>query len=576
MMPRTALRSILLVAALFSAAPALPAAVSVAQSTPHALTLQLTEADPAQLYRITYQDPEHRFIWENLSPTDSGLVVLADDRHLLPEYRLQCESRTSRVDPVIFNELLKAPIVGRRRLPFGVPVSTFGGPGYLVPGPSDLKRDDFGNFWLYLDHPPHALLKYGPAFQYRFALLTPDRVIAHDLDADGDLYLLHPGNWVSKHGPLGEPLGAWEFATGRAPGEFMTASGLAIDRRGEFIYIADETLGRVQRFGLDLSLQPFPHTAWGWIGREDLGYTRAGQYDPETGYYLLDRPRQLRLDNAGHLYVSSEHYLSKFDLATGRQLPFGRNPVLGWGGTFTDSAFSQSAALDGHWQRQWLAGIDASGNLYVADRENEFLVNPRIQVFQPDGVLLTTYDLEDDLRDQSGQRVYVTAVAGLACGDRNLWIVDAAGRIYESPAATGLRPGGRLYLGPGAAGRQFDLTQVDIARLTVEAQAGRLRHHSEGLVLSLPAGERGLDNCERGGRPLLDDGQRSMWIPTRLGEPFRVTLFDAQGREIPAAGYIVELEETPGLFGTHYDYFRVTNRSGAAWQSVRFVAETIE
>ncbi|MBE9566188.1 MAG: hypothetical protein IMF16_05530, partial [Proteobacteria bacterium] len=260
----------------------------------------------------------------------------------------------------------------------------------------------------------------------------------------------------------------------------------------------------------------------------------------------------------------------------GRQLPFGRNPVLGWGGTFTDSAFSQSAALDGHWQRQWLAGIDASGNLYIADRENEFLVNPRIQVFQPDGVLLITYDLEDDLRDQSGQRVYVTAVAGLACGDRNLWIVDAAGRIYESPAATGLRPGGRLYLGPGAAGRQFDLTQVDIARLTVEAQAGRLRHHSEGLVLSLPAGERGLDNCERGGRPLLDDGQRSMWIPTRLGEPFRVTLFDAQGQEIPAAGYIVELEETPGLFGTHYDYFRVTNRSGAAWQSVRFVAETIE
>ena len=117
---------------------------------------------------------------------------------------------------------------------------------------------------------------------------------------------------------------------------------MAVSRSRE--YLADETLGRVQRFDLDLRLRPFPQTAWGWIGREDLAYTRAGEYDRELMYYQLDRPRQLALDGRGNLLVSCEHWIGRFDLATGRQMPFGANPVLGWGGTFTDSPFSASAA----------------------------------------------------------------------------------------------------------------------------------------------------------------------------------------------------------------------------------------
>jgi len=577
-MSRPALRgAVMLVGAALWCGAAWSAGLTVVKRSPSALMVRLTGAEPGRLYRVTYEDGRHRFVWENLSPDEAGIVRLADDKHLRPEHRLRCESRVSRADPVVFDDLLKGAVVGKRRLQFGVPVSTFGGAGYLVPGLSDLKRDDFGNFWLYLDHPPYAILKYDPEFEYQFALLTPGPLLAHDLDSDGNLYLLHPGNWISKHGPLGQPLGAWELPLGRDPGEFVSASGLAIAREDGFIYIADEKLGRVQRFDLELRLRPLPQIPWGWIGREDLAYTEASKYDPEKDmYYQLDRPRQVHLDGRGHLFVGCEHYISEFDLATGRQLSFGRSPVLGWGGSFDDSAFSPSAALDGHWQRQWLAGVDGVGNIYVADRENEFLVNPRLQVFSAEGELLRTLDLEDELHDESGRPVYISAIKRLVSAGDRMWLVEAAGRIYETPPGGGLRSGGHLFLGPGAAGRQFDLSQVQEGSFTVEVQAERVKHRTEGLVMGGAPAEAGTGNCEREGQPVLGAGERSLWIPTRLGEPFRVCLLNEQGQEIPPAQYGIELEEKPGLFGTRYDYFRVTNRSEQAWRNVRFIAETLE
>lgn len=548
------------------------AGLSVVERTPSAVTVRIDNARPGQLYRVTYNDGDHQFVWENLSPDTSGLVCLTDDRHLRPQDRLRCESRLDREDPVVFDDLLKGPIVGSRRLQFGVPVSTFGGPGYLVPGVSDLKRDDFGNFWLYLDHRPYAIMKYGPGFEYEFALLMPDRVLAFDLDASGNLYTLHPGNWISRRGPLGEDLGAWELPFGRGRGEFASASGLVIDRKGGFVYVADEVLGRVQRFDLDLKPRPFPQTAWGWIGREDLAFAADGRYNQDTMYYQLDRPRQLRLDNRGHLFVSCEHYVSKFDLATGRQVPFGANPVLGWGGTFSDSPFSKSAALDAHWQLHWLAGVDESGNVYISDRQNDFLINPRLQVFGSDGVLVSSLSLDSGLTDAAGHPVYITAAAGIAIGENRVWVVDAAGRVYEAPPGGGIRSGGRLYLGAGAAGRQYDLGQCDETKFSVEPQAEPVRHTTEGLVASFPPGERGTGNCERERSATLKAGEPSMWIPTRLGEPFRVVLYDEAGLPVPERDYTIEYEETPGLFGTRFDYFRVINRSGADWKNVRFIA----
>jgi hypothetical protein len=547
------------------------AGVTVVTRAPSALGVRLAEA--SGLLRVTYDDGAHRFVWENLTPDAAGMVRLTDDQHLRPDYRLQCESRTSTSDPVVFDDLTKGRIVGKSRLPCGVPVSTFGGPGYLVPGVSELTRDKYGNFWVYLDHPPYAVLKYDAAFTYQFALLLPGPALAQDVDGEGNLYLLHEGNWLSKHGPRGEALNAWELPFGRDRGGFLSASGMVIDRELGFIYLADEVLSRVQRFDLDLKLSPIAQIAWGWIGREDLAYTRAGQYDPDTMYYQLDRPRQVRLDGRGRLYVSSEHYITQFDLATGRQLSFGKFPALGWGGTFSDPPTSTSAGLDGHWQQHYLAGVDRAGRIYVADRANRQVVDPRLQVFSPDGKLERVLTWNTALQEAQGSRVYVTAVSGLACDGDRVWLVDAAGRVYES---RGLTEGGKLSLGPGAAGRQFDLSQVEEAKLSVESQESRVRHRSEGRVLAPVSAEAGTGNCEREGISALRSGEYSLWAPVRLGEPFRVTLLDATGQPIPTDSYAIEYEETPGLFGTRYDFFRVLNRSGATWQDVRFVAETLE
>jgi hypothetical protein len=181
-------------------------------------------------------------------------------------------------------------------------------------------------------------------------------------------------------------------------------------------------------------------------------------------------------------------------------------------------------------------------------------------------------DVNHPIADQSGEPVYITAVAGLATSPDAVWIVDAAGRIYRSPSKSGLVSGGDLFLGPGATGRQFDLSAADESKFTVEPQAERVQRRVEGLVLGFMSGDSGTGNCEREGRPELDAGEHSMWLLVRLGEPFTVTLLDSDGNAIPSSAYTIEMEETPGLFGTRYDYFRVTNRSGGPWRSVRFVA----
>jgi len=557
-------------------ASAAAADIEIVARTPASLTVRLPAGGTTSLYRVTYEDLSHRFVWDNLSPDANGLVRLTDDKHLRPEFRLQCESSTGISDPVVFDDRLKGPIATKTRARCGVPVSTFGGPGYLVPGLADLTRDGCGDFWLYLDHEPHALLKYDANFTYQFALLLPDAPVAHDLDASGNLWILHEGNWISKHSPLGETLGAWELPEGRDPGEFIEASGMAIDRVAGYIYLSDNILSRVQRFDSNLAPCPLPVTPWGWLGRQDLAYTRVGKYDPQTTYYQLDRPSQLVLTPTGGLLVSCEHWISQFDLATGRQTPFGQQAVLGWGGSFSDSPFSSSAGLDGHWQRQWLAGVDAAGHVYVSDRDNEFVIDPRLQVFGPDGLLLKSFDLEEGLVARSGEAVHLTAVKGLAVGDGALWLVDAAGRVYESPSDRGLIGGGELFLGPGAAGRQFDLSRADASKFTLEPQDARRVHRSEGRVFGAAEAQGGSRNVETDSSLVVRDGEWSLWTPTRMGEPFEVELLTEAGATIPATDYRIEFEEEPGLFGTQWDFFRVVNRSGVEWRNVRFVAQTVQ
>jgi hypothetical protein len=525
---------------------------------------------------VTYRGEGREFIWENLVPSEKGELVLKDDRHLRPEYRLRCSSRAAEDDPAVFDDFTKGEVEGRRRLTYGVPVSTFGGPGGIVPGPALLKRDVRGGFWLYLSEGRPRLTKYDAGLSYQFSLRLPAAVVDFDTDGNANLYALLEGNRVLRCNPWGREIRAWRLPFGRSPGAFVAAAGIAADKERDFVYLSDRELHRVQRFSLDLSYRPWLFSLWGWIGWEDLSYIELGSYRAE-GKWRLDRPRQLLVEPDGNLMVSNEHFISRFDLEDGRQLPFGEAPVLGWGGTFEQSPNSRAAGENGKWERHWLAGVDGSGDIYVADQTNAQLLNGRIQRFSREGRFEASFDLGSSLSDAGGRPAYIipqiavaTARASEASPSR-VWLVEGGGHIYESE---GISSGGILHLGPGAPGRQFDLGQTKAEEFTVEAQPEYVRHEARGLIMGWRGKPHSTSDCEVEGRAAVLDGETSLWLPVRLGEAFKVTV-KLEGAVLPESDYGVEVESGPGAFGSGFDYVRLTNRSGKAWKEAEFEAVAV-
>ena len=547
--------------------------LAIVAALPHQLKVRLPNSEPG-LYTVRYQQGPNTFVWENLTPGSDGAMLLQDDAHLQPTQRLRCPSRGTATDPAFFNDFTKAPLVDKSRAPFGIPVSTFGGPGYLTSAPTWLHRDSVGNFWLYQDQRPWRISAFDRSFNYRFTLLFPRRILALDSDPQANLYVLQEGNYLSRFDAAGRPENHWQLRVGRGPNQFIAASGLALDPSGAYLYLADRQLGRVQRFDLALRPVPFTFVPWGWIGREDLSYLKVGSYSTENRY-RLDRPARLVCTSAGQLYVDCAYYLMRFDLNSGRQLPFGKNEVLGWGGSFSNSPHTAAAANDGLWHEHALAGVDPEGKIYISDTRNAFLASLRLQVFSANGDPLAQYDCATNLQDAAGRRVYLTPPLALAFAPANegvsVWSPEAGGHVYQS---AGLAGGGQLLLGPGAPDKQFDLTQISAADLQPEKQAGWQARKVEGLVYAATPGRAGTSNCEAEHNATLAPGATSLWLPVRLGEPFQLTLLEA-GREMLPGNYTVELESQPGPFGTQYDFFRVTNKSGHEWKNVRFVAESL-
>jgi hypothetical protein len=554
-----------------SGAPA--AGVEIGSAQPHRLALRLPGVDPEHLYTVRAKTAAGTFVWENLKPAPGGGVILQDDGHLQPAQRLRCPSRGMEIDPSFFDDFSKAQWQGKRRLPYGVPVSTFGGAGYLSTAPTWLERDSRGGFWLYQALRPWRVTCFDEQFNYRFTLVFPHAVTALTTDARGNVYVLEAENYLSRFDADGRPLNYWRLPEGYDAGEFLQASGIAADETGAWLYLGDEKLSRVQRFDGNMQLRPLPAVPWGWLGREDLSYLESGAYD-ENGKYLLDRPRRLALAPGALLYADCAYYLMRFNLATGEQVSFGSNGVLGWGGTFTDAPDSTSAAANAHWQDHFLSGIDRQGNIYISDATNVYLNNLRLQSFSPNGAFLEKYDIDREITSAAGDRIYLGPTLGMAFdeapGGKQVWLAERGDRIYQS---LNLTSGGRTYLGPGAPGRQFDLTQISSQDLTVEAQTAPLPRKAEGLLLAFPAGVQGTRNCEAERNVELAAGATTLWLPVRLGTPFKVTLFE-EDRPIPESNYALEIETSPGVFGTCYDYFRVTNKSGRAWKNIRYLAET--
>ncbi|MBI2883970.1 MAG: hypothetical protein HYY11_08710 [Candidatus Methylomirabilis oxyfera] len=569
----------------------------LAASPTHLVAQVLGPVAKGDLMRIAYNDGVRNFVWQNVPIAKDHRVVLKDDQYLLPSQRLQCPS--DEVNWRIFYDLSKGfEYAGgdgtRYRQAYGVPVQSFGGPGATTSfWRKPLKRDVGGNFWVSAAWAP-SISKYNNSFDFQFSIELGGELFQeiqdYDTDGQGNLYVLSNiysedfstvSQRISQYTNDGQLLQVWELPRGTRSGEFSFAAGLVIDQSAGYIYMSDDELHRVQRFTLDLAVAPFTFNSWGWIGLEDLSYIHEEFYTPDN-YGRLDRPTQLALDATGNLYVNNHHFISKFSVATGEQLPFGSYPVLGWGGTFPleESSHSSWAGRDGHWEWQWLAGIDRRGNIYVSDWSNAYVPFARIQKFDANGQFVAKWDYLSGIVDREGRPVYLTSAFNIAMDTpwgtdtTTLVALESGGRFYKSED---FQSGGDLYLGPGYEGCQFDLTRVTQTDFAVSKQTGFIYKTVTGALTTFSNvdfnGVPYTFNVEAETNTVIPDGMTSLWMPVRLGEPFRVTLFE-NGIEIPASDYILYVETQPGTFGTLYDYFRVVNHSGRTWTDVTFTATT--
>ena len=223
----------------------------------------------------------------------------------------------------------------------------------------------------------------GPATS---ATLNLPRTVA--VDADGNLYIADSlSNRIRKVSPDGiitTVAGSGNRGFSGDSGPAINASlklpqGVATDSVGN-LYIADTFNGRIRKVGAD-----------GIITTVAGNGTRTGSIDGEGGdpaddlgddgpatSASLNRPRSVALDAAGNLYVADRNNHRTRKVSPGGII----STVAGTGvaGFSGDDGPATSAALN---QPRSVA-VDAGGNLYIADSNNE-----RIRKVSSDGTITT-------------------------------------------------------------------------------------------------------------------------------------------------------------------------------------------
>jgi PKD repeat protein len=173
----------------------------------------------------------------------------------------------------------------------------------------------------------------------------------------GDVYVADYNNQrVQQFTSTGGYVRQWG-SQGSMDGQFQNPTGIAVDGAGN-VWVADSMNYRVQKFsstGIFLA-------KWGYQGSIDGAF---------------QTPGDVAVDAAGYVYVadSGNHRVQKFT-STGTFLAkWGRNGGDGSSGTG-----------DGEFAVPRFIAVDAAGNVYVTDRDND-----RVQKFTPGGDYVTQW-----------------------------------------------------------------------------------------------------------------------------------------------------------------------------------------
>ena len=209
--------------------------------------------------------------------------------------------------------------------------------------------------------------------------------------------------------------------------EFWSASGLAIDKRGD-LYVADTGNHAIRKIAPNGSVSTF-----------------AGGYKNGGGNARLEHPEGLAFDAEGNLYVS--------DSGTNRILritPAGAVTILA--GSDAGAGYRDGQGTAAQFNRPLGVAVDAGGDVYVADHGN---------------------DVIRKISASGG----VTTLAGTA-GGQFCWAfrngTGSAAR-FAGPASLAIGPDGNIYVGDAANDSIRKITPEGV----VTTIAGNGRHYSE-------------------------------------------------------------------------------------------------
>ena len=197
---------------------------------------------------------------------------------------------------------------------------------------------------------------------------------------------------------------------------FNLPYGVAVDSDGN-LYVADSNNHRIRKItsGGDV-------TIFAGIAENPPGKTNTSGFANGPGKAAqFDYPEGVAVDSSGILYVADyyNHCIRKIITSTGNVTTFaGAEPTSAGNGTRGDDNGAGTAA---RFNLPSGVAVDSSGNLYVADSENE-----RIRKITPEGTVSTLAGSTWGHKDATGEAAQFRHPTGVA--------VDSSGNLYVADA----------------------------------------------------------------------------------------------------------------------------------------------
>jgi streptogramin lyase/ribosomal protein L27 len=239
------------------------------------------------------------------------------------------------------------------------------------------------------------------------------------VDASGNLYVADSRNRsvrkITASGIVSTLAGNGEYGSANGTGtaaQFKSLAGIAVDLDGN-VYVTDNSDHKIRKITPSGVVSTFAGNGNG--SSTDGTGTSADFYSP----------RGIAIDNSGHLYVSEEGAIRKIT-------PEGIVTTLAGS---ENTGFADGTGTSAQFDRAWGLVVDALGNVFVADRDNN-----RIRKITPEGVVSTFAGSNSTGTDDgTGTSAKFDGPTGLILDETgNLFVTDFWNHTIRKVTSTGV------------------------------------------------------------------------------------------------------------------------------------------